>query len=127
MSSLQQASNVRFWFATGGAGFCLSQSLAQKMMPIIGGGRFESVGEKIRLPDDVAMGYVAEHLLKVPLTVVEDFHSHMEPHKMLPTDPDKLFEGISYSYFSKENISNVLDIEGGFSIEEDPTRYDLFK
>ncbi len=25
-----------FWFATGGAGFCLSQSLAAKMMPYVG-------------------------------------------------------------------------------------------
>ena len=55
---LQQS--VKFWFATGGAGFCLSQSLASKLMPLIGGGKFESVGDKIRLPDDVTMGYAIE-------------------------------------------------------------------
>jgi hypothetical protein len=121
----QQQPRVKFWFATGGAGFCLSQSLALKMMPLIGGGKFESVGNKIRLPDDVTMGYVVEHLLKVPLTVIQDFHSHMEPHKLLPTD-ERLADGISYSYFSKDDqpISNVLEfeIDGGFSVDKDPTR-----
>jgi fringe protein len=94
------------------------------MMPLIGGGKFESVGDKIRLPDDVTMGYVAEHLLKVPLTVIDDFHSHMEPHKLLPTD-ERLADAISYSYFSKDDqpISNVLCIDGGFSLDEDPTRF----
>ena len=29
-------------------------------MPLIGGGKFESVGDKIRLPDDVTMGYAIE-------------------------------------------------------------------
>ena len=90
------------------------------MMPIIGGGKFEDVGEKIRLPDDVSMGYVVEHLLGVPLTVVSDFHSHMESHKSLPVENS----AISYSYVLKEDpiLSNVLDIPEGFSIKEDPTR-----
>ncbi|KAJ9590164.1 hypothetical protein L9F63_016720, partial [Diploptera punctata] len=49
---------ISFWFATGGAGFCLSRSLALKMMPVASGGKFISIGEKIRLPDDVTMGYI---------------------------------------------------------------------
>ena len=87
-------------------------------MPIIGGGKFESVGDKIRLPDDVTMGYVIEHVLKVPMTVVNQFHSHMEPHKNLVVD----HESISYSYMLKEDNSNVLDIQSSFSHSEDPTR-----
>lgn len=102
------------------------------------GGKFISVGEKIRLPDDVTMGYIigmrffflalgvnveslnfvwgfnnvvqsafclaalttaihgtfpftqfhfffffSEHLLRKPLTVVDHFHSHLEPMKFL--------------------------------------------
>lgn len=47
------------------------------------GGKFISIGDKIRLPDDVTMGYIIEHLLKKPLTVVEQFHSHLEPMKFL--------------------------------------------
>ena len=117
--------SVKFWFATGGAGFCLSQALALKLMPFIGGGKFESIGDKIRLPDDVTMGYAVEHLLQVPLTVVQEFHSHMEPHKLLPND-ETLDQGISFSYSSKDDIpdqSNVLNIDQGFTLEEDPTRY----
>jgi len=121
-----QQTSVRFWFATGGAGFCLSQSLASKMIPLIGGGKFEDIGDKIRLPDDVTMGYVAEHLLGVPLTVISDFHSHMEPHKALPGhDSNLLAEGISYSYVLKEDstMSNVLDIPDALPLDEDPTRF----
>ena len=87
-------------------------------MPLIGGGRFESVGDKIRLPDDVTMGYVIEHMLKVPMTVVNEFHSHMEPHKNLVVDHDS----ISYSYMLKDDNTNVLDISSSVSLEEDPTR-----
>ncbi|KRT86930.1 hypothetical protein AMK59_2505, partial [Oryctes borbonicus] len=47
------------------------------------GGKFISTGEKIRLPDDVTMGYIIEHLLKKPLTVVDQFHSHLEPMKFI--------------------------------------------
>jgi len=121
-----QQMSVRFWFATGGAGFCLSKSLASKMMPLIGGGKFEDIGDKIRLPDDVTMGYVAEHLLGVPMTVISDFHSHMEPHKALPGhDTDLLAEGISYSYVLKDDsaMSNVLEIPNGLPLDEDPTRF----
>ena len=96
------------------------------MIPLIGGGKFEDIGDKIRLPDDVTMGYVAEHLLGVPLTVISDFHSHMEPHKALPGHDSRLLaEGISYSYVLKEDpvMSNVLEIPNGLPLEEDPTRY----
>ena len=121
-SFLQQS--VKFWFATGGAGFCLSRALAVKLMPFIGGGKFESIGNKIRLPDDVTMGYAVEHLLQVPLTVVKEFHSHMEPQRLLPND-DSLSDGISFSYSSQDDQpdqSNVLNINQGFSVDEDPTR-----
>ncbi|EDW38710.1 GL14480, partial [Drosophila persimilis] len=64
---------ITFWFATGGAGFCLSRALTLKMRPIAGGGKFTSIGDKIRFPDDVTMGFIIEHLLKVPLTVVDNF------------------------------------------------------
>lgn len=44
------------------------------------------MGDRIRLPDDVTMGYIIEHLLKKQLTVVEQFHSHLEPIKFLNED-----------------------------------------
>ena len=38
------------------------------------------------MPDDVTMGYIIEYLLKKQLTVVEQFHSHLEPMKFLNRD-----------------------------------------
>lgn len=118
---------MSFWFATGGAGFCLSKSLAQKMTPIAGGGKFESVGDKIRLPDDVTMGYISEHLLATPLTVVDEFHSHLEPQKLLEVEgednEEKLHDQISFSYSKYGEEMNVVNlIESPFSELEDPTR-----
>lgn len=69
---------VKFWFATGGAGFCISRALAIKMMPLTSKGKFVAIGDKIRFPDDVTLGFIVEYLLKVPLTVVNPFHSHLE-------------------------------------------------
>ena len=53
-----QNERAAFWFATGGAGFCLSRHLVEKMKPIVASGRFMSVREQIRLPDDVTIGFV---------------------------------------------------------------------
>uniref|UniRef100_A0A131XRV5 Putative fringe glycosyltransferase n=1 Tax=Ixodes ricinus TaxID=34613 RepID=A0A131XRV5_IXORI len=111
---------ISFWFATGGAGFCISRSLALKMLPIAGGGKFISIGEHIRLPDDVTMGYIVEHLLKKKLTVVENFHSHLEPMKFLKKEALSDQVTFSYSRFGKE--MNVLSIDG-FPYRVDPTRF----
>ena len=127
--SFQEKSPSQFWFATGGAGFCLSRSLASKMAPIAGGGRFESVGDKIRLPDDVTMGYIA-HVLDTKLTRVEEFHSHLEPQRLLEFAEDgsevefETFQNqISFSYSKYGDEMNVVGIEqGAFTEEEDPTR-----
>ena len=121
---------MSFWFATGGAGFCLSRSLASKMAPIAGGGRFETVGDKIRLPDDVTMGYIA-HVLDTKLTRVEEFHSHLEPQRLLEFAEDggevefEIFQNqISFSYSKYGDEMNVVGIEdGAFTEDEDPTRY----
>ena len=111
---------LKFWFATGGAGFCLSRSLATKMLPIAGGGRFETVGDKIRLPDDVTMGYIADHLLQTPLTVVEEFHSHLEPQRFITEH--KLSDQISFSYSKYGDEMNVVEVDKIFDEVEDPTR-----
>ncbi len=98
---------VNFWFATGGAGFCISRGLALKMSPWArcknlstilmqhlraysmfyvdllysfydSGGHFMNTAEKIRLPDDCTIGYIIESVLGVPLTRSSLFHSHLE-------------------------------------------------
>jgi len=109
---------VSFWFATGGAGFCLSQSLAEKMRDHAAEGKFSSVADKMRLPDDVTMGYVVELLAGVPMKRIEEFHSHLEPLRLV----NNLAGQISFSYSSYGNEKNVIEIEG-FSESEDPTRF----
>ncbi|XP_018567115.1 fringe glycosyltransferase [Anoplophora glabripennis] len=111
---------IKFWFATGGAGFCLSRALALRMTPVASGGRFVSTGERIRLPDDVTMGYIIEHLLKQPLTVVDQFHSHLEPMKFIRRD--MIEDQISFSYARSKDEWNVVKIEG-FDEEQDQNRF----
>ncbi|XP_050526409.1 fringe glycosyltransferase isoform X2 [Daktulosphaira vitifoliae] len=88
-----------FWFATGGAGFCLSRALVLKMAPISGNGRLMAIGDRIGLPDDVSVGYVIEHLLKIHLTRIEQFHSHLEPMRLIKKE---IFAEQCY-------ISNTID------------------
>lgn len=113
--------NIGFWFATGGAGFCLSRSLALKMVPSAGGGKFMSIGDRIRLPDDVTVGYIVEYLLRKPLTVIEQFHSHLEPMKFIKKE--SLPEQISLSYSQTGGEMNVVSIDDGVDVGRDPTRY----
>ncbi|KAH8302763.1 hypothetical protein KR044_010647 [Drosophila immigrans] len=137
---------ITFWFATGGAGFCLSRALTLKMLPIAGGGKFISIGDKIRFPDDVTMGFIigewtlprsqpksnlfnlcilfsfdfAEHLLKVPLTVVDNFHSHLEPMEVIRSDTFQ--DQVSFSYAHMKNQWNVIKVDG-FDLKTDPKRF----
>lgn len=111
---------ISFWFATGGAGFCLSRALALKMMPIASNGKFISIGDRIRLPDDVTMGYIIENLLNHNLTVVKEFHSHLEPMKFIRTDT--LADQITFSYSQYGKELNIVNIEG-LSQRDDPTRF----
>ncbi|XP_055950501.1 fringe glycosyltransferase-like [Argiope bruennichi] len=120
ISRYDKQQNISFWFATGGAGFCISRALALKMLPIASGGKFISIGEKIRLPDDVTMGYIIEHILQKKLTVIDLFHSHFEPMKFLKQD--SFSEQVSFSYSRFGHEMNVLHIDG-FDEKADPTRF----
>ncbi|BFZ17802.1 hypothetical protein BsWGS_20840 [Bradybaena similaris] len=111
---------LTFWFATGGAGFCISRSLALKMAPYAGGGRFMTTAETIRLPDDCTLGYIIEHLLKHKLTVIEEFHSHLEALWLIK--PHQLDKQITLSFSEYSGKQNVINVQG-FSEKEDPTRF----
>lgn len=113
--------SVKFWFATGGAGFCISRGLALKMSPWASLGNFITTAEKIRLPDDCTVGYIIEALLEVPLTHTGLFHSHLENLQRLPTDD--LLKQVTLSYGGFENRRNVVSVGGAFSLAEDPTRF----
>ncbi|XP_061868104.1 beta-1,3-N-acetylglucosaminyltransferase manic fringe isoform X1 [Colius striatus] len=114
-----QTKSVHFWFATGGAGFCISRKLASKMVPWASGRNFLSTSELIRLPDDCTVGYIIEckvggHLLPNAL-----FHSHLENLQLIP--PSQLTQQVTLSYGVFENKLNVIELSGPFSPQEDPS------
>ncbi|KAI7796617.1 beta-1,3-N-acetylglucosaminyltransferase radical fringe [Triplophysa rosa] len=113
--------SVKFWFATGGAGFCISRGLALKMSPWASLGNFITTAEKIRLPDDCTIGYIIEALLEVPLTHTGLFHSHLENLLRLPTN--NILKQVTLSYGGFENRRNVVSVGGAFSLAEDPSRF----
>uniref|UniRef100_A0A1B0CB62 Myosin class i heavy chain n=2 Tax=Lutzomyia longipalpis TaxID=7200 RepID=A0A1B0CB62_LUTLO len=90
------------------------------MLPIAGGGKFVEIGDKIRFPDDVTMGFIVEHLLRIPLTVVDQFHSHLEPMEFLR--PEMFHDQVSFSYARMKNEWNVVKIDG-FDTKTDPKRF----
>ncbi|XP_036852845.1 beta-1,3-N-acetylglucosaminyltransferase radical fringe [Manis javanica] len=112
---------IKFWFATGGAGFCLSRGLALKMSPWASLGSFMSTAERVRLPDDCTVGYIVEGLLGARLRHSPLFHSHLENLQRL--SPDTLLRQVTLSYGGPENPRNVVNVAGGFSLQQDPTRF----
>ncbi|XP_071327051.1 beta-1,3-N-acetylglucosaminyltransferase lunatic fringe [Trachinotus anak] len=112
---------VNFWFATGGAGFCVSRGLALKMSPWASGGHFMNTAEKIRLPDDCTIGYIIESVLGVPLTRSNLFHSHLE--NLQQVQRSEIYKQITLSYGMFENKSNIINLKGAFTVEEDPSRF----
>uniref|UniRef100_A0A8C1HSA4 O-fucosylpeptide 3-beta-N-acetylglucosaminyltransferase n=1 Tax=Cyprinus carpio carpio TaxID=630221 RepID=A0A8C1HSA4_CYPCA len=112
---------VNFWFATGGAGFCISRGLALKMSPWASGGHFMNTAEKIRLPDDCTIGYIIESVLGVPLTRSSLFHSHLENLQLV--SKSEVHKQITLSYGMFENKRNIINMKGALSVEEDPSRF----
>ncbi|XP_069339136.1 beta-1,3-N-acetylglucosaminyltransferase radical fringe [Eulemur rufifrons] len=115
------ATTVKFWFATGGAGFCLSRGLALKMSPWASLGSFMSTAERVRLPDDCTVGYIVEGLLGARLLHSPFFHSHLENLQGLPQDA--VLQQVTLSYGGPENPHNVVNVAGVFSLQQDPTRF----
>lgn len=112
---------VRFWFATGGAGFCLSQRLAQKMAPWASGSRFEQTSAMIRLPDDCTVGFIVEKRLGVSMVHCPLFHSHLE--NLLLVSHRSIPQQVTLSYGMFENKMNSIEVKGSFSKEDDPSRF----
>ncbi|KAF3688009.1 Beta-1,3-N-acetylglucosaminyltransferase manic fringe [Channa argus] len=112
---------VRFWFATGGAGFCLSRRLAEKMAPWASGSRFEQMSATIRLPDDCTVGFIVEKRLGVSMVHCPLFHSHLE--NLLLVSQRSIAHQVTLSYGIFENKMNSIDVKGSFSKEDDPSRF----
>ncbi|XP_049740330.1 beta-1,3-N-acetylglucosaminyltransferase manic fringe [Elephas maximus indicus] len=112
---------VQFWFATGGAGFCINRKLALKMAPWASGPRFVDTSALIRLPDDCTVGYIVECKLGGRLQPSPLFHSHLETLQLLGVA--QLPEQVTLSYGVFEGKLNVIKLPGPFSPEEDPSRF----
>lgn len=118
---LDENKKKKFWFATGGAGFCLSRALINKMIPYVSDGKFEESCERVRLPDDCTMGFISEVLLAVKLTKSELFHSHLEALSLL--GENEFSEQISFSHGILGGHDNRIGISGPFDIKDDPSRF----
>ncbi|XP_075609144.1 beta-1,3-N-acetylglucosaminyltransferase manic fringe isoform X1 [Balearica regulorum gibbericeps] len=114
-----QTKSVHFWFATGGAGFCISRKLASKMVPWASGRNFLSTSELIRLPDDCTVGYIIECKVGGQLLPNALFHSHLENLQLI--SPSRLTQQVTLSYGVFENKLNVIELSGPFSHQEDPS------
>nr|KAF6374559.1 MFNG O-fucosylpeptide 3-beta-N-acetylglucosaminyltransferase [Pipistrellus kuhlii] len=112
---------VQFWFATGGAGFCINRKLALKMAPWASGPHFVDTSALIRLPDDCTVGYIIECKLGARLQPSPLFHSHLEMLQLLRAA--QLPEQVTLSYGVFEGKLNVIRLQGPFSPEEDPSRF----
>ncbi|KAM9770534.1 beta-1,3-N-acetylglucosaminyltransferase manic fringe [Menidia menidia] len=112
---------VQFWFATGGAGFCLSRSLAEKMSPWARGPQFERTSAKIRLPDDCTVGFIVEKRLGISMVHCPLFHSHLE--NLLLIGQRSIPQQVTLSYGIFENKMNSIEVKGSFSKEDDPSRF----
>ncbi|KAL1005674.1 hypothetical protein UPYG_G00062150 [Umbra pygmaea] len=112
---------VQFWFATGGAGFCISRRLAEKMAPWADGPRFEQTSAVIRLPDDCTVGFIVERRLGIPMVHSSMFHSHLENLALLIPRNIPIQVTLSYGLF--ENKMNSVQLKGKFSVDEDPSRF----
>uniref|UniRef100_A0A3Q0SL59 MFNG O-fucosylpeptide 3-beta-N-acetylglucosaminyltransferase n=1 Tax=Amphilophus citrinellus TaxID=61819 RepID=A0A3Q0SL59_AMPCI len=111
---------VRFWFATGGAGFCLSRRLAEKMSPWASGSQFVKTSAKIRLPDDCTVGFIVEKRLGISMVHCPLFHSHLE--NLLLISQRSIPQQVTLSYGIFENKMNSIEVKGSFSKEDDPSR-----
>lgn len=112
---------VHFWFATGGAGFCLSRPLAVKMSPWARGPRFEQTSAIIRLPDDCTVGFIVEKRLGISMVHCPLFHSHLE--NLLLIGQRDVPKQVTLSYGMLEDKMNSIEVKGSFTKEEDPSRF----
>jgi len=112
---------VRFMFGTGGAGVCLSRSVVENLeeRKLVSG--FRSIGDVIRLPDDVTLGYLVETVLGVKLTPVASLHSHLEPLRRL--GPKDLGDMVTASYSVYEDTGERNTVQLGQDSHKDPTGF----
>uniref|UniRef100_A0A0N4ZH24 Fringe glycosyltransferase n=1 Tax=Parastrongyloides trichosuri TaxID=131310 RepID=A0A0N4ZH24_PARTI len=93
--------NFNLQFATGGAGFCISNWILKTIEEDVRNGVFLDIALNYRLPDDMAFSYFLEHNHNFPLIIVSRFHSHLEALPVISHPEDE----ISLSYDNVDNGS----------------------
>ena len=78
--------------------------------------KFVYLSKKLGLTDDILVGYIIEWLLKVPMTHLDLFHSHLENLTKIKNISSQI--SLSYSLYDK----NVVNING-LNEKDDPTRF----
>ncbi|XP_072044152.1 beta-1,3-N-acetylglucosaminyltransferase radical fringe-like [Amphiura filiformis] len=112
----------KFYFGTSGAGFCISKALILKMAPHVCNGNFVKVCERIRWPDDMAVGFVVEVLTNNSLIIEPRFNSHIEALGNIRLD--LLTSQITLSYKIDKTFTKTIHIpKGAFNTTVDPTRF----
>ena len=115
-----QQKDVEFFFGTGGAGFCLSRSVAEKIGSL--SESLSEIGDRIGLPDDVTVGYLATVLLDVPLTQLSSLHSHLESLRRLGAETGaSLRDQVTLSHgVYEDGVRNHVSVPG-LQLDRDPT------
>ncbi|XP_022102425.1 beta-1,3-N-acetylglucosaminyltransferase lunatic fringe-like isoform X2 [Acanthaster planci] len=91
------------------------------MAPLASGGQFTNLCSRVRLPDDVSMGFAIDGLLKVPLTRLDVFNSHLQGLSRF--DESKLPKQVTLSYYLSATRNNTITLHhAAFTKEQDPTR-----
>ncbi|XP_022095572.1 beta-1,3-N-acetylglucosaminyltransferase lunatic fringe-like [Acanthaster planci] len=112
-----------FWFATGGAGVCISRSLAVKMSTYAGMNEFPHICNRINLPDDVSIAFIIVDILGIPLTKIGDMHSHLAVLRNLHENQVKNAVTLSYRMHSEKAVNSVMLKSAAFNTTVDPTRF----
>ncbi|XP_033631250.1 beta-1,3-N-acetylglucosaminyltransferase lunatic fringe-like [Asterias rubens] len=115
---------TKFWFGTGGAGVCISRSLALKMSPYASTEEFPRICNRIGLPDDVALGFVIDDLLGVHLTKISQLHSHLNSQSLRNLKDEQVTKAITLSYQLHDEKATIVNVKDAvFNTTQDPTRF----
>ncbi|XP_078495983.1 beta-1,3-N-acetylglucosaminyltransferase lunatic fringe-like [Ciona intestinalis] len=109
-------------FPHGGAGCCISKSLAFKIKPWCGREKLGVIAKEASINDDCALGFIITNRLKINLKLTDLLHSTRESLKDLNTDT--LHEQVSIGQAPKNtvNLDKLKNVKI-FNHDVDPTRF----
>ena len=114
---------LKYWFAHGGCGFCVSQALVKKMKVFVENGEFQKLGSILGISDDCVVGFIINNLLGTPLTNCKLFNSHYHSKYLMEIPSEDITKQISLSYSGEKIRVNLGTINSSFTPQQDPTRF----